>query len=947
MGDFNDLLWGWEKHGRVSHPGWLLRGFQEAVRESGLEDMGFEGCQFTWEQGRGTQHWVQEKLDRVLVSGAWRDVFRNAQAWSLEESSSDHLPIFLKLNARGKRDFRRLPRFENAWGNHPLCRDVVSELWLRAVGDDLGDRLRDCGRRVWRWGRGQANKEGRELAECKERMGRLRTARGEGEIREFGEVQRHYLSLMQNQSDRFCQRAKELRGWGRVLRCVERRVTEVQNEGLLRQVTSEEVRGALFAMHLDKSPGPDGLSPAFFQLHWDILGEEVVSFCKSFILHGQLPVSLGETHIALIPKLKKPELLSDFRPISLCMYRILAKVLANRFRNVLDFVISPSQSAFIPGRSIVENVLIAYESTHALNRFQGSGGGYGVLKVDMSKAYDRVECDFMTTALLNLGFVERWVDLMRVCVSSVRYWVLVEGVERGPIVPTRGLRQGDPLSPCLFIVVAECLSSMLREQEEVGALHGIRVARAAPSISHLFFADDCLFFFRANNLEAGVIKAILMEYGEASGQKVNLGKTSIVFGKAVQREDKEAVCEVLGIHEQRGRGNYFGLPGLVRRNKRQVLGFVRDKVRARVLHWGNRFLSRAGREVLLKTVLQSIPNYAMNVFLLPRTLCGEIERIMNAFWWGCERRNGKGIRRGTWSDLCQPKKYGGWGEQWVYSVKNGYRRVKGCRDGAGMRVWAGVWGLDIPPKVRCDPTCVLCGIEPETIVHLFANCPFSRECWSEVDRGWRFGEVESIDEWVVKMWEALPKTVLETVVVVCWALWEGRNAVVWNMHTVESSSLVLRAKLYIANWRAARRKEGVPRLGGEDVDHFEHWNPPLGLHLKSPGVYLVREAVAMGAREALSWIKKIGWPRIVLETDAQLVTNAVQKGLNITPFGEIIDDIRLLLGSIEDSSITFVRRSANETAHVLARKALCNRDFALVEFFDAIPRCISATIAMH
>ncbi|XP_031101776.1 uncharacterized protein LOC116005672 [Ipomoea triloba] len=339
--------------------------------------------------------------------------------------------------------------------------------------------------------------------------------------------------------------------------------------------------------------------------------------------------------------------------------------------------------------------------------------------------------------------------------------------------------------------------------------------------------------------------------------------------------------------------------------------------------------------------------------------------------------------------------------------------------------------------VRCDPTCVLCGIEPETIVHLFANCPFSRECWSEVDGGWRLGEVESIDEWVVEMWEVLPKTVLETVVVVCWALWEGRNAVVWDLHTVESTSAtegigsakegssVLDASWFSSNGSSSsalplesvlgivifcsgcsldcssvcsdetgmivtsgaggkpgtRRKEGVSRLGGEGADHFEHWNPPLGLHLKvnidvaldegrgqmgfgwvvrdaeslvvgvgmmkSPGVYSVCEAETMGAREALSWIKKIGWTRIVLETDAQLVTNAVQKGLNITPFGAIIDDIQLLLGSIEDSSITFVRRSANETAHVLARKALCNRDFSLVEFFNAIPRCISATIAMH
>ncbi|XP_019179245.1 PREDICTED: uncharacterized protein LOC109174463 [Ipomoea nil] len=279
----------------------------------------------------------------------------------------------------------------------------------------------------------------------------------------------------------------------------------------------------------------------------------------------------------------------------------------------------------------------------------------------MSKAYDRVEWGFLGKILEKMGFSEHWVRLMRECVTTVRYSILVEGKEWGPVEPGRGLRQGDPLSPCLFILVAECLSAMLRAREEEGVLNGMRVARVAPVISHLFFAYDCLFFFRANNFEAGVLNGVLKEYGAASGQEVNLGKSSIVFGRNIHREDKEAVCEELGIHEQQGQGKYLGLPGYVGRKKREILGFVRDRVRARVMQWGNRFLSRGGREVLLKTVLQSLPNYAMNVFLLPLSLCDEIEKTMNSFWWGCERRERGGIRWSKWSDLCVPKKFGGMG----------------------------------------------------------------------------------------------------------------------------------------------------------------------------------------------------------------------------------------------------------------------------------------------
>lgn len=184
---------------------------------------------------------------------------------------------------------------------------------------------------------------------------------------------------------------------GPVLDCIDSRITADQNEILLRPIIPEEVKGALFSMHPDKSPGPDGLSPAFYQLHWDILGAEVVSFCQDFLLNGHLPSRVNDTHLVLIPKTKTPELMSEFRPISLCnvIYRILAKVLANRMRVLLNSIISPVQSSFIPGRSIVDNVLIAFESAHALNRQRGSRGGFGALKLDMSKAYDRVEWGFL------------------------------------------------------------------------------------------------------------------------------------------------------------------------------------------------------------------------------------------------------------------------------------------------------------------------------------------------------------------------------------------------------------------------------------------------------------------------------------------------------------------------------------------------------------------------
>ncbi|XP_019155316.1 PREDICTED: uncharacterized protein LOC109152193 [Ipomoea nil] len=1180
--------WDWEKEGRLPYPRWLLRGFGDAVRESGLSNFGFDGCQYTWEKGRGTCNWVREKLDRILVSGEWRDLWPYARAKSVEGSTSDHMPLLLTVEGGGPVRVARRPRFENSWGHIPECRQVVEREWDRLEGCTIGERLIECGRGVWNWGKGQNKGEVEVIRRCKNEMGRLRGLRDGESVRRFGVVQRQYLGCLRNQSDKFRQRAKEL--WyregdsnsrffhnsvnttrrrnriaalrdeggvlirderemggimvryfsalftagggdvGQVVNYLENRVDEAQNAALVSEVTEEEVRAALFAMYPDKSPGPDGLSPGFFQNYWSILGPEVVSFCRLFMNTGKMPERVNDTHIVLIPKCKTPENMSEFRLISLCnlIYRIIAKVLATRLRVLLDSIIDPAQSAFIPGRSIVDNVLIAFESAHCLKRQPGDRGGFGALKIDMSKAYDRVEWGFLCQVLTKMGFSDKWVGIMRECVSSVRYTVLVEGKEWGPVVPERGLRQGDPLSPYLFILVAECLSVMLRVREEEGMLHGLRVVRGAPAISHLFFADDCLLLFRANNFEAEVLRDVLRDYGMASGQEVNFDKSSIVFGRNVHREDKEAVCGSLGIGEQQGQGKYLGLPGYVGRKKKEILGFIRDRVRARVMNWGNRFLSRGGREVLLKTVLQRR---------------------------GCERRERGRIRWSRWSDLCVPKKYGGmgfrrvremnlamlgkqgwnfltkpnalvtrvfkaryfpkstflqatrgsnpsyvwssiwetqelvrkgvrwrigngegtkvWGDPWLpdggnpyvttpsqeylgdpwvsslmridgnewdhgvvrdileerdanlvlsvplsarggggrdslfwsqeqnglYSVCSAYRLASGeFGQGDGV-VWRGIWRMRVPPKVKCffwnlctlrlptkdalllkhvpcDPVCVLCGKANESTVHLFANCEFAHKSWRVLNGEWNMGYIESIHGWLDELWSgSLSIMMIEQVVMVAWAIWEARNSMVWHQKDTDPQSMVCYALSYAQNWREIRGRDGDVARGGllsvQDgqvrvydpgwirvtvdvaMDYRRqrmgfgwsvfNWDGTVRgvVMFAKHGLHTVKEAEALGAREALSWIKRKGWERVVLETDAQLVTTAVAGGRNISPFGLIVNDIRELLSQMPTVNFRFVHRQHVMVSHCLAKRALCCVEEGRVEYFDYIPRFVS------
>lgn len=257
------------------------------------------------------------------------------------------------------------------------------------------------------------------------------------------------------------------------------------------------------------------------------------------------------TNIALIPKKQAPKTMMDLRPISLCnvLYKVASKVLANRLKQVIDLIISENQSAFIPGRLITDNVMISYEIMHYLKRKGKGKDGYMALKLDMSKAYDRVEWGYLKAILARLGFAEKLVNLIMTCVTSVRYQISYGGQEFGRIVPGRGLRQGDPLSPYLFIICTEGFSALLNYYEQRRLISGVCVARGAPRISHMFFADDSYIYCKASLKEAGHVREILKSFEKASGQKVNFDKSSIFFSPNTDIFTRDSICGELGIHE--------------------------------------------------------------------------------------------------------------------------------------------------------------------------------------------------------------------------------------------------------------------------------------------------------------------------------------------------------------------------------------------------------------
>ncbi|XP_042972725.1 uncharacterized protein LOC122304517 [Carya illinoinensis] len=217
------------------------------------------------------------------------------------------------------------------------------------------------------------------------------------------------------------------------------------------------------------------------------------------------------------------------------------------------------------------------------------------------------------------------------CVSSVSYSVLVNGTAGKWLTPSRGLRQGDPISPYLFILCAEGLSSLLNGAEAIGSLKGVAVARGGVRVNHLLFADDCLIFGRAKLTEWKCIQGLLKEYEEASGQCLNLEKTTMFFSSNTSITTRLIIKNEAGVSICGNYEKYLGLPAMVGRSKFNTFRVLKERVWAKIHNWKNSFLSQAGKEILLKAVAQAIPTFAMSVFRLPKRLCADINSLLAKF----------------------------------------------------------------------------------------------------------------------------------------------------------------------------------------------------------------------------------------------------------------------------------------------------------------------------
>jgi hypothetical protein len=439
-------------------------------------------------------------------------------------------------------------------------------------------------------------------------------------------------------------------------------ITLEQNESLCSIPSPLEIKAVIFGMFNLKAPGPDGLPALFYKQYWPIVGDSIIAAVQHFFRSGLLLNEVNNSHIVLIPKINSPSSMNHFRPISLCntVYKVIAKILVSRLRPLLANMISPCQSAFIPDRWIAENQLIVQELLHIFKRRKVKGG-FVAMKVDLQKAYDRVNWSFLEIVMTKFGFNETFTNWIMQCVSTVSFSILINGGKTEYFRPSRGLRQGDPLSPYLFIMCQEVLSRLIDREISNGALNGVKMNPAGVAFTHVMYADDLILFAKATNREVKVLNDCLENYCLWSGQIVNREKSGLVFSKLVTRERKRAVKEELNMKLISSNTKYLGAPLFAFRSRSKDFKFLQDKVETKLKGWRCKSLSWAGRSTLIKSVALAIPNYSFAAFDVPAVVCDKLDMVVRRFWWNPRKVTGNFLAWKSWDQLCCPKAGGGLG----------------------------------------------------------------------------------------------------------------------------------------------------------------------------------------------------------------------------------------------------------------------------------------------
>ncbi|XP_050238237.1 uncharacterized protein LOC126687724 [Mercurialis annua] len=613
LGDFNAILSNADRCGGILANQKQCEDFQNFLTEANLNELNSKGNWFTWTNIQCGDNRVWRKIDRALVSESWLNSF-DAKASFLNHGISDHSPVIITFNEPVRVNCKPF-RFFNIWTEHKDFRETDRDSWCTPTDgfkmyqsvhklNRLKRVLRNLNRDSFNNISMQVEMTKKELDSIQVQIQRdplnnqlleeerLKAAvmkkvlkweenffRQKSRVQwiELGDLNTRFFhnSMKQRQiSNRISQLnvdGENLFG-SRSNRNVSvdyntlskgECVCEIDRKKMVDPVTNEEIKSAMFSIGSDKAPGADGYGSLLFKKCWSVIGGDICEAVRDFFISGKLLKQINATIITLNPKVENALLLSDFRPISCCnvIYKCITKIIASRMRGYLDYFINHAQSAFVPMRKISDNVLLAHELV--FNYHRANGRNDCARKIDLRKAYDSVQWNCIKEVLLGLNFPDEFIKWIMMCMRTPSDSIMINGKPEGFFKGVKGIRRGDPMSPLLFVVVMEYLSTCLESK-----------------------CDNSFAF-----------------HSGLSVLSLNENKSCIYFS-GLREDIKSCIMHELGFSEGTLPIKYLGMPLISKRLSKEDCRGLIEKITKRITHWIVRHLSYAGRLQLVNVILR-------------------------------------------------------------------------------------------------------------------------------------------------------------------------------------------------------------------------------------------------------------------------------------------------------------------------------------------------------
>ncbi|PKU80044.1 putative mitochondrial protein [Dendrobium catenatum] len=450
--------------------------FNDMIMNCNLIDIGFAGNKFTWNRGH-----LWQRLDRVLFNNAWINVFNSTKVVHLSRTLSDHSPLLINVNFNLV-GFNSRFRFQNMWLSHDSFINVVQNNWSAPIFPDdsitgmtmLGAKLKWLKMVLNWWNKNVFKNIFSNIKEMEEKISALEDyCQNDPTVSNFTVLSEAKLALskLQGQEETY---------W--------------KQKAAIKHLVEGDNNTSYFHALVNKKRAINGI---------------VYAVILDFFKGNPIPKFFSSTSIALIPKSNNVNSWNDFRPISLCtvFYKLISKVLVNRLSVLLPKLVSPNQMGFIKGRTIVDNILIAQEFCQDLDI--KTRGGNMILKLDIAKAYDNINWSFIYNMLRFFGFDDRFISLSSSCIESPFFSIILNGKCHGSFKSSHGLRQGDPISPAIFILAVDYLSRGIADLLCKSPSLYFRTLGGI-NISHLCFTDDFIIFMNASKNKVSKVLSFLI-----------------------------------------------------------------------------------------------------------------------------------------------------------------------------------------------------------------------------------------------------------------------------------------------------------------------------------------------------------------------------------------------------------------------------------------------------